>query len=121
MHYYNFDVKAYNSHTAHLDEMEDLCYRRMIDWCYLHESPLPKDIEKIAKIIRMRTHCERIADVLQEFWIEQEEGYFHDKINADIEHYRNKSAQSKAAADARWAKKNLKNKQKQAVTKEKNF
>jgi uncharacterized protein YdaU (DUF1376 family) len=83
----------------------------MIDWCYLHESPLPKDIEKIAKLIRMRTHCECIADVLQEFWIEEEEGYFNAKVNADIAHYRNKSAKSKAAADARWAKHALKNKQ----------
>ena len=96
MHYFNFDIKAYQSHTSHLDEMEDLCYRRMIDWCYLHESPLPKDIDKIAKLIRMRTHSECIADVLREFWIEEEEGFFHDKINEDIAHYRNKSAQAKS-------------------------
>jgi len=110
MHWFKFDIKAYASHTAHLSEMEDLAYRRMMDWCYLHEEPLPLELDRIAKLIRMRTHSECIADVLQEFWIEEEDGYYHAKINDDIAKYRSKSDKAKAAAEARWNKKSLKNK-----------
>lgn len=110
MHFYNFNVSNYLSHTSHLDDLEDLAYRRMLDWCYLHEEPLPIDIKQIAKLIRMRTECERIADVLQEFFITQDDGYYHSKVNDEIEKYRTRSEKAKSAANARWDKKSLKNK-----------
>lgn len=110
MHFYNFNVSNYLSHTSHLDDLEDLAYRRMLDWCYLHEEPLPTDIKQIAKLIRMRTECERIADVLQEFFITQDDGYYHSKVNDEIEKYRTRSEKAKSAANARWDKKSLKNK-----------
>jgi uncharacterized protein YdaU (DUF1376 family) len=82
----------------------------MLDYCYFHEEPLPKDVKQIAKLIRMRDECERIADVLQEFFIDEEEGYFHSKVNAEIDRYRTKSEKAKASAKARWDRKTLKNK-----------
>lgn len=110
MHYYNFNISSYLSHTNHLDDLEDLAYRRMLDYCYLHESPLPKNIKEIAKLIRMRTECERIADVLQEFFISEEDGFYHVKVNAEINKYRTRSESAKKAANARWDKNTLKNK-----------
>lgn len=110
MHFYNFNVSNYQAHTSHLDNLEDLAYRRMLDYCYFHEEPLPKDVKQIAKLIRMRDECERIADVLQEFFIDEEEGYFHSKVNAEIDRYRTKSEKAKASAKARWDRKTLKNK-----------
>ncbi len=110
MHFYNFNVSNYQAHTSHLDNLEDLAYRRMLDYCYFHEEPLPKDVKQISKLIRMRDECERIADVLQEFFIDEEEGYFHSKVNAEIDRYRTKSEKAKASAKARWDRKTLKNK-----------
>jgi uncharacterized protein YdaU (DUF1376 family) len=57
MHYYQFNIGDYQSHTNHLDPLEDLAYRRMLDWCYLHEKPLPLDANEIARIIRLRDHA----------------------------------------------------------------
>lgn len=111
MHYYNFNISTYHSHTSHLSETEDLAYRRMLDWSYLHESPLPNDIDKIAKLIRMRPHSECIASVLEEYFTKEEEGYFNSRVNSDIAEYRGRSEQAKAAAKARWDKKALKDKQ----------
>lgn len=105
MHYYSFNIGDYNSHTNHLDEIEDLAYRRMLDWCYLHEKPLPKDIETIARSIRMRTHCDSIANVLQEFFTEEDDGYFQPRIAKEVGAYHAKSEKAKRSAEARWSKK----------------
>jgi uncharacterized protein YdaU (DUF1376 family) len=76
MFYYSFNIGDYQSHTSHhLSEMEDLAYRRMLDWCYLHEKPLPDDVEEIARQIRMRTHCDCIAIVLREYFKRTDDGW----------------------------------------------
>jgi len=67
MYYYKFHIGDYKAATDHLDLMEDLAYRRMLDWCYLNERSLPLDLNDIAKRILMRTHNECIANVLNEY------------------------------------------------------
>lgn len=105
MHFYQFHIGDYASHTAHLDPLEDIAYRRLIDWCFLHESPLPESIEKIARVIRMQEHCKCIASVLHEFFTLTDEGYHSDRVNAEMEKYREISVKRKAAAEKRWGKK----------------
>jgi len=106
MHYYQFNIGDYQSHTSHLSETEDLAYRRMLDWCYLHEKPLPVDPEEISRLVRMRTHSESIAIVLQEFFVNQNEGWFSERVNKEIQHYRDKiekaSKAGKASAQQRF-------------------
>ena len=108
MHYYKFNIGDYTSHTQHLDEIEDLAYRRMLDWCYLHESPLPDDPNQISRLIRMRTHSESIAVVLREFFVLGEFGWYQPKVQREIDSYKDKSNKAKASAEARWAKKPVK-------------
>jgi uncharacterized protein YdaU (DUF1376 family) len=48
MHYYQFNIGDYQSHTAHLTDMEDLAYRRLLDWYYLHELSIPLDLTEVA-------------------------------------------------------------------------
>lgn len=105
MHYYQFNIGDYHCHTAHLDPLEDIAYRRMMDWCYLHESPLPDDIDEIAKKIRMRTHCECIANVLREFFFLTDEGWSNARILKEVNAFKAKSDKAKASARARWDKK----------------
>lgn len=104
MHYYQFNIGDYKSHTDHLDPIEDITYRRMIDYCYLHESGLPLDVKEIGRAIRMRSHCEVIETVLSEFFCKKENGYFCKRIEREIKNFRNKSKKAAASAKARWAK-----------------
>ena len=106
MYYYTFNIGDYVTSTHHLDEMEDLAYRRMIDLYYSKESPLPKNKADIAKRIRMQTHSECIANVLQEFFTLEPDGYHHERIDKDLEAYKTKSSKAKRAANARWNKNN---------------
>ncbi len=105
MHYYQFNIGDYTSHTSHLDPLEDIAYRRMLDWVYLHESPLPLNVKQISKYIRMRDECERIDSVLSEFFYETDYGYAQKKAEKEIEKFRDKSEKAKKAIAARWAKK----------------
>ena len=109
MHYYEFNIGDYMRDTAHLDEMEDLAYRRMLDLYYLKESPLPKSIPEIAKLIRMRTHSESIANVLQEYFTLTESGYVNAKANDTLIRIYDKSEKAKKSAEKRWELQRLKN------------
>lgn len=102
MHYYQFNIGDYHSHTSHLDALEDLAYRRMIDQIYLSETPLPNDIEKIARLIRMRSHTESIATVLEEFFKLGDDGYYQNRIAKEIARFHEKSDSAKRSAEARW-------------------
>ena len=103
MHYYQFNIGDYLSHTSHLDLLEDLAYRRMIEWCYLHESPLPFDVKQIAKKIRMQEHCDCITAVLQEFFSDNDDGWFNERVVKELKTYKSLSNKRKKAANKRWA------------------
>jgi len=104
MHYYQFNIGDYNSHTMHLSEIEDLTYRRLLDWYYLHESSIPLDLNEIARQIRMRSHSDCIATVLQEFFERTPDGWIHHRANKEIEKVGDKSQKASASAKARWSK-----------------
>ena len=104
MHYYKFNIGDYASHTTHLSIQEDLAYRRMIDWVYLHESALPADVNQIARLIRMRKNIDSISVVLEEFFELGDYGYFQSKAMKEIREYQSKSEKAKASAAARWNK-----------------
>ena len=105
MHYYQFNIGDYNSHTMHLSEIEDLAFRRMLDWCYLHEKPLPFDIDEISRQIRMRTHSESIAIVLHEYFEKNDDGWINLRVIQEILKVGIKSEKASASAKARWGMK----------------
>ena len=110
MHYYQFNIGDYKSHTEHLSEMEDLAYRRLLDWYYLHECPLPLDQNEIARQIRMRSHSDCIAVVLREYFEETENGFIHSRADKEIAKAGEKSNKASQSAKARWQQKSNKNK-----------
>ena len=109
MHYYTFHPKDYISKTHFLDPLEDIAYRRMLDYIYLNECHLPSDVAEIAKRINMRTHTDSIASVLDEFFDLTDKGYMNDRAEQEIAKYQEKSEKARKSANARW-----KNKEKDA-------
>ena len=105
MHYYQFNIGDYQSHTSHLSEIEDLVYRRLLDWYYLHETPIPLDEAEVSRQIRMRLHTESIAIVLQEYFERTDDGWIHNRANKEIAKAGDKSEKASASAKARWSKK----------------
>jgi len=104
MYYYQFNIGDYQSHTSHLSEIEDLVYRRLLDWYYLHECPIPLDEAEVSRQIRMRSHIESIAIVLQEYFECTDDGWIHHRANKEIAKAGDKSEKASASAKARWNK-----------------
>lgn len=108
MHYYQFNIGDYASRTAHLEPLEDLAYRRMIDLYVKTESPLP-EVQEIARLIRMRSHAECIESVLRDFFVKTDDGYVDSYIQGIVDKFKNKAEKAKKSAQARWNKESSNN------------
>jgi len=102
MHYYQFHIGDYASHTRHLSLTEDLAYRRLLDFYYLHEAPIRQ--REIARQIGMREHEQDVLTVLNEFFISTEDGFVNPRADKEIEAFRLMSEAGKRGAAKRWAK-----------------
>ena len=100
MHYYQFNIGDYASHTRHLDLLEDLAYRRILDLYYLHERPLSGDASFVAKQIGMRDDAATVRDVLNEFFEHTPDGYVNGRADKEIAHYHSKIEQASRAGKA---------------------
>lgn len=85
MHYYNFNIGDYIKHTMHLTIEEDLCYRRLLDLYYDTEQPIPTDIPRVSR--RLRMGSEIVQTILDEFFELTDEGYRNRRADAEIEDY----------------------------------
>ncbi len=102
MHYYQFHIGDYKSHTHHLSLIEDLAYRRLLDHYYLHEAPIKQ--RDIARQIGMRDHEQEVLTVLDEFFISAEDGFIHPRADAEIAKFKEFAEAGKRGAAKRWAK-----------------
>lgn len=106
MHYYQHSIGDYRRDTAHLTLLEHGIYRQLLDTYYLDEAPLCSDVAKL-----MRSHSVRTADeqqalqnVLSDFFILTESGFFHKRCEEGISDFHKKSEKARASAMARWEK-----------------
>jgi uncharacterized protein YdaU (DUF1376 family) len=105
VHYYQFNIGDYTKRTRHLSLLEDLAYRRMIDLYYTSESPLPLEIEKIARLIGMRDQMQIVSDIVSDFFLISEDGYRNSRCDEEISAYKAKADRAKSANKARWGNK----------------
>ena len=75
MHFYQFHIGDYKSHTHHLSHIEDLAFRRLLDYYYLHEVPIKQ--RDIARQIGMRDYEQEVLSILDEFFESTEKGYIN--------------------------------------------
>lgn len=102
MHYYSFHIGDYMSHTRHLSLMEDLAFRRLLDFYYLHEQPIKQ--RDIARQIGMREHEQDVLTVLNEFFVSTEDGFVNPRADKEIANFKAMSEGGKRGAAKRWAK-----------------
>jgi uncharacterized protein YdaU (DUF1376 family) len=100
MHYYQFNIGDYKSHTNHLDLLEDLAYRRLLDLYYLHEHPLNSGVAAVARQIGMREHEDKVKLILEEFFNLSEDGWISARADREIKHFKAKIEQASRAGKA---------------------
>ena len=102
MHFYQFHIGDYKSHTHHLSPMEDLAFRRLLDHYYLHEAPIKQ--RDIARQIGMRDSEQEVLTVLNEFFVSTDKGFVNPRADEEIAKYRKFSEDGKKGAAKRWHK-----------------
>jgi uncharacterized protein YdaU (DUF1376 family) len=98
MHYYNFHIGDYKSHTHHLTIIEDIAFRRLLDHYYLHEAPIKQ--RDIARQINMSGYEQEVLSVLNEFFHDSPNGYINPRAEKEIEAYQAKIQQASKAGKA---------------------
>jgi uncharacterized protein YdaU (DUF1376 family) len=98
MHYYQFHIGDYKSHTSHLSIIEDIAYRRLLDFYYLHEKPIKQ--HDIARQVGMREYEQEVLSVLDEFFLSTTDGFVSPRANKEIENYHSKIEQASKAGKA---------------------
>jgi len=105
MHYYQFNIGDYASHTRHLSLIEDAIYRRLLDVYYLHERPLNSGIASVARQIDAREYETEVKIILEEYFELTERGWINFRADKEIEHFHSKIEQAskagRASAEAR--------------------
>jgi uncharacterized protein YdaU (DUF1376 family) len=114
MNYYPHHIGDFNNATRHLTRIERSLYRDMIELYYDTEQPLTLDIKALCRKLLARTEEETTAveQVLSEFFIKTDSGWFHQRCEEIIQEYRDsvtaKSLAGKASAAKREAERQAK-------------
>lgn len=94
MHYYQFNVKEHALASYHLNNEEDLAFRRLKDMYHDTEKPIPLDTDSVARRLRLETQW--VLNVLKDFFFREEDGWHIAEIDAEIARYQSNVAKNKA-------------------------
>ena len=101
MHYFQFNIGDYASHTRHLSPMEDLAYRRLLDLYYLKDGQVYGDEAEVARQVGLREYVQEVKQVLQDFFcLDANDRWSHARCDAEIAHFRQKSEKASNAGKA---------------------
>lgn len=89
MYYYQFNPGDYLRDTAHLEPLEDLAYRRLLDLYYDQEGPISLETDWVSRRIRLGSDV--VARVLEEFFERTEKGWKMARCDAEIANYKAKA------------------------------
>lgn len=96
--------------TLHLSCAENGIYHRLVMHCWDQQGPAPLDERRLCGIVNARSgdEVEALRRVLAEFFVGNEFGYFHNRVEKELAEARDYSAKQsrsgKASAEARRAK-----------------
>lgn len=119
MKYYSHNVGDWLPATVDLSAAQEGIYRRLMDWYYSNELPLPLTFKDINKIARCRNPAERdaVKVVVARYFVFVDDGWHNEHIDSDLKRYAmgsdvrtrkrdlaaQRQARSRQKRDATWA------------------
>lgn len=104
MHYFQFNIKDWALHTAHLTPEEEAIYLRLVNYYYDTEQSLAKaDIDMILRKCRI-INTELAKTILSEFFVDTEEYWVHTRCEREIAFYQGLVETASKAGKASAAK-----------------
>lgn len=96
MNYYQFHISDWALHTSHLTLEEEAVYRRLLDFYYDTEAPIPKETQPVIRRLRLGSHAEIVGAILQEFFILEADGWHNNRADIEIAQYQANAARARA-------------------------
>ena len=107
MHYFQFNIKDWALHTAHLTPEEEAIYLRLINYYYDTEQSFAKaDIDMILRKCRIQNVALAHA-ILMEFFVEDDIYWIHTRCEKEIAYYKGLLESASKAGKASAAKRAL--------------
>lgn len=99
MNFYEWHIGDWLKKCAHLTAQEEGVYRRLLDWYYSHEAPIPLSMRDAYRAARCSTPQERkcVQRVLHEFFELMPDGWHQNRADKSIAAYRNASPVAQVA------------------------
>jgi uncharacterized protein YdaU (DUF1376 family) len=92
VNYYEHHIGDWLKKCSQLSMAQEGCYRRLLDWYYANEKPLPIDQEDLEAVARVRSPEERRAldKVMKTYFIQMDDGWHQSRADKDLAHYQKK-------------------------------
>lgn len=95
MHYYQFNITDWGSHTSHLTPEEEGIYLRLVNYYYDTEVPIPEETQMVIRRLRLGSHSETVGLLLSEFFTLTKKGWIHSRCEKEIEKYQKKAERNR--------------------------
>lgn len=90
MDIYSFNARDYYHSTIHLSLEEDAVYRRLLDFYYETESPIPLDLSPVIRRLRLGGLEDLLGSILEEFFSKRVDGWHNAMADKTIKSYKAK-------------------------------
>lgn len=91
MHYYQFNIPDWALHTSHLTVEEEGVFRRLLDYYYDTEQPIPEKTQPVIRRLRLGSHEETVRLILQEFFVLIDGNWHNLRADQEIADYNSKA------------------------------
>jgi uncharacterized protein YdaU (DUF1376 family) len=91
MHYYKFNIADWHLATSHLSLLEEVVYFKLINFYYDTELPIPVETETVIRRLRLKSNLAIFKQILQEFFVLQDDGWHHQRCDIEISKYHSKA------------------------------
>lgn len=95
MNYYQFHISDWALHTSHLTLQEEAVYRRLLDFYYDTEKPIPKETKPVIRRLRLTEYSDLVGSILEEFFTLEEDGWHNNRADIEIADYHAKAGRAR--------------------------
>tara|TARA_R110002050_G_scaffold194733_2_gene329549 strand:+ start:564 stop:1037 length:474 start_codon:yes stop_codon:yes gene_type:complete len=96
MHYYQFHIADWVLHTSHLNIEEEAVYRRLLDYYYDTEQPIPIETQWVIRRLRLGSHSDLVGLILEEFFVKKDDGWHNLRADREVAEYNAKAETARA-------------------------
>lgn len=95
MNYYQFHIADFALHTSHLSLEEEAVYRRLLDYYYDTEAPIPSETQPVIRRLRLNNHLDTVEQILAEFFVKEADGWHNLRADSEILAYNEKAERAR--------------------------